>query len=96
MEEFRVEPCVNAGTADSDRKVTLEDDTFRVGVCTYLRKLEVEVVLDEAPEIDVCAVSLAECSNFLLAVLCISLPLAEVRSSVLVAENAECRIWKKP
>ena len=96
MEEFRVEPCVNAGTADSDRKVTLEDDTLRVGICTYLGKLEVEVVLDEAPEVDICAVFLAECSNLLLAVLCISLPLAEVRGSVLVAEDAERSIWKKP
>ena len=36
MEEFRIKPCIHAGTADSDRKVSLEDHTLRMCIGTHL------------------------------------------------------------
>ena len=75
MEEFRVEPCINAGTADSDRKVTLEDDTLRVSILAHLSHLKIEVILYEAPEINVCLVLLAVYCNLLCIILCIAMPL---------------------
>ena len=96
MEELRIEPCVNAGAADTDRKVTLEDHATRVGILAYLRELKVKVILNEAPEVDLCLVLLAECCNLLLVIFCISFPLREVRSAVKVTEDAECSVWEKP
>ena len=75
MEEFRIEPCIHAGTADTDRKVTLEHDTLRVSICAHLRELNIKVILNKAPEVDFLLVLLAECRNLLLIVLGISLPL---------------------
>ena len=96
MEEFRIKPCIHTGAADSDRKVTLEDDTLRMCISADFRKLKVEVILHEAPEIDLGPVLLTEGGNLLSAVFGISLPLREVRSAVQVTENAECGVWKEP
>ena len=96
MEKLRVEPCIDAGAADTDRKVSLEDDSLRMGICADFRKLLVEVVLDKAPEIYVGLVGLAECRNLLPAVLGIAFPLGDISRTVLVTEDSECSIWQKP
>ena len=75
MEELRIKPCINACAADTDRKVALEDNTLRMSICTYFRELSIKMILHEAPEIDFLSMLLAERSDLLLAVLCISLPL---------------------
>ena len=96
MEKLRIEPRVNAGAADADRKVTLEDHATRVSILAYLRELKVKVILNKAPEVDFSLVLLTESCNLLLVVFCIAFPLREVRSAVKVTEDAECSVWNKP
>ena len=96
MEELRIEPCIDAGAADSDRKVSLEDNALGVCICTYFRQLLVKMVLYEAPEIDICLILDTESLDFLFAVFCKTFPFREVRSAIGVTEHTESRIWKKP
>jgi hypothetical protein len=36
MEKFRIEPCIHTGTADTDRKVTLEEYALRMRILANL------------------------------------------------------------
>ena len=67
-----------------------------MSVSTYLRELLVEVILHKAPEVDICLILRREGRDLLLAVLCKTLPLREVRRAVGITKYTERSIRKKP
>ena len=74
MEKLRIEPCVHAGTADADRKVSLEDHALFMSVAAYLRELKIKMILDETPEIYILLVLVTERFHLLCVILGIALP----------------------
>ena len=66
VEEFRMNPRINAGAADSNRKVALEDYAVAAGIGADLRQLCIKMILDKEPEIHIVRMLRDEFVNFFL------------------------------
>ncbi len=67
-----------------------------VCISAYVAELYVEMVLYKTMEVYVVLVCFAVFFYFVFIVYGITLPFLEIRSTVLVSQCAECRVWNKP